>query len=446
MTAPQPDTLETTGVPHNREAEEAVIGAVLIDPDLYPQIDLAPDDFYIHRLRFIWESFGHLRRAKMPVDILTITDDLNRQGQLAEIGGAAFLTSLLNQVPTILNAEGYARIVREESVRRRLLTAASELARLAYDQGKDLETVTGEAEQAVRRATLHAASDEDIQTVSSVAGRLYDLATERARAAAEGRLPKTQLIPTGLTDLDNLLQGGLRAGRLYIPAGRPGQGKTSLMLTIATNVATKQNKRVGIFSLEMDNEELTGRILAQQTGLNANALLEDVLDPADWTPLTEAMGNPGNGLIVLNDTPSLTPVSLRAKAFRMKAVYGLDLLILDYIQLMRAGIRTQNREQEVAYISRELKLLSRELRVPVLAAAQLSREVEKRGDKEPQLSDLRESGALENDADLVAFVYVPDPAEMTTRVKVAKQRNGPVGSADLFFNKNLTRFDNLAKR
>ncbi len=438
------DAFETGYIPHNREAEEAIVGAVLIYPEIFPQIDLAAEDFYIHRLGFVWEAFARLRKDNMPVDILTVSDALQAQGQLQEVGGAAFLTGLLNQVPTTLNAEAYARIVREESVRRRLLSAANELARLAYDAGKDLETVTGEAEQAVRAATMHAALNEDTQTLDTVISHLYERAAERARKVAARQSAPTRLIPTGLGDLDNLLQGGLRPGRLYIPAGRPGQGKTSLMLSIANQAALRHGKRVGIFSLEMDNEELAGRLIAMQTGLNANQIQEDTLSGDAWTPFTEALGNSANGLIILNDTPALTPVSLRSKSFRIKSVYGLDLLILDYIQLMRAGIRTQNREQEVAHISRELKLLSRELRVPVLAAAQLSREVEKRGDREPQLSDLRESGALENDADVVAFVYIPDPDAMTTRVKVAKQRNGPVGMADLFFNRGLTRFESLA--
>ncbi|MEP0806582.1 MAG: replicative DNA helicase [Chloroflexota bacterium] len=434
----------TNNLPHNREAEEAVVGAVLINPDIFTQIDLAPDDFYIHRLRWVWEAFTRLHESKMPLDIVTVADALNALGRLEEAGGAAFLTALLTQVPSSLNAEGYARIVREDSVRRKLLTAANELARLAYDQSKDLETVLSEAEQAVRRASQHAV-ENDAPNLGEVILSLYDRAAERNNRAANGEQPPTRLISSGLADFDRLLKGGFRPGRLYIPAGRPGQGKTSLMLTIANNAALRQQKRVAIFSLEMGNEEVAGRLLAMQTGLDANMLLEDTLPADAWQPFTEALGNPANGLIVLNDTPALTPVSLRSKAHRIKSVYGMDLLILDYIQLMRSGIRTQNREQEVAYISRELKLLARELDVPVLAAAQLNRAVEQRADREPQLSDLRESGSLENDADVVAFVFLPAPDALTTSVKVAKHRNGPVGKIDLFFNRKLTRFENLMK-
>lgn len=433
----------TDNLPHNREAEEAIIGAVLINPEIFPQIDLAPEDFYIQRLRWIWEAFAYLHKSKMPVDVLTVADALNTMGKLEEVGGASFLTALVMQVPSTLNAEGYARIVREESIRRKLLAAANQLARMAYDQSKDIETISTEAEQVVRRVTQHVV-ENDVTRLSEVMLSLYDRAAERNKLVAAGKQAPTRLVSSGLVDLDHLLKGGFRPGRLYIPAGRPGQGKTSLMLTIANNAA-RQKKRVAIFSLEMTNEEVAGRLLAMQTGLDANMILEDTLPDDAWQPFTDALGNPNNGLIVLSDTSALTPVSLRSKAYRIKSVYGMDLLILDYIQLMRSGIRAQNREQEVAYISRELKLLARELDVPVIAAAQLNRAVEQRADREPQLSDLRESGSLENDADVVAFVFLPSPDALTTSVKVAKHRNGPIGKIELFFNRELTRFENLAR-
>jgi replicative DNA helicase len=432
------------GVPHSKEAEEAVVGAALINSEVY--FDLAQflqaDDFYIHRLRFIWEAFARLQANGSPIDILTTSQALASMNRLEEIGGPAYLTALLNQVPTTLHAEAYGRMVEAYSVRRRMLTAANKIASLAYDTDEQIDTVMGEAEKAVfnvsERRMRH-----DVQPIDEVLSEYYDRIDSLARRADE-----IQGVPTGFIDLDKMM-GGLQPSDLLIVAGRPGGGKTAWMLTVAHNAALLHKKRVAIFSLEMSNEQVVQRLLAQQTGIDSQRLRSGKLEDDEWPLFTHAIEVLSDTSIFLDDTPALSPLQLRTKARRLHLEHQVDLIIIDYLQLMVSETRNDNRVQEVSYISRSMKQLARELNVPILAAAQLSRAVEQRADKEPQLSDLRESGSLEQDADIVMFIYRDDKDPTTqniTHLKVAKHRNGPVGMVDLIFRSNLTRFENAATR
>ncbi len=434
-------------VPHSREAEEAVIGAVLINPEAYYDVAqfLQSDDFYIHRHRWIWEVFNHLHERRSPIDFLTVSEELDQMGKLAEAGGPAYLTALINNVPTSLHAEAYGRLVEETAIRRRMLTAANDIAKLAYQEGTAIDAVMDEAEKAIfgvseRRMT------RDLQSIQQVLSDYYDRIDQLA-----SRDDDTYGVPTGFIDLDRLL-GGLQPSDLLIVAGRPGMGKTAFMLSVAKNAAQIHKKHVAIFSLEMSNEQLVQRLIAQETGIDSQRLRTGKLEEHEWPVFTHAIEVLSDTRVFLDDTPGLTPLQLRTKARRLHLEYQIDLIVIDYLQLMSGGIRTDNRVQEVSHISRNLKILARELNVPVLAAAQLSRAVEQRADKEPQLSDLRESGSLEQDADIVMFIHRPEMYEKDAlkqniaQIKVSKHRNGPVGTIELVFRNNLAKFENAATR
>lgn len=432
-------------VPQSREAEEAVIGAVMINPEAYYDVAsfLRADDFYIHRHKWIWETFTRLQERRTPIDFLTVSEELDQLGQLAEVGGPAYLTSLINNVPTSLHAEHYGRIVEATAIRRRMLTAANEIAKLAYQQESSVDTVMDEAEKVVfgvseRRTT------RDLQPIQDVLSEYYDRIDQIISRGDEG-----VGVPTGFTDLDRLL-GGLQPSDLLIIAGRPGTGKTAFMLSAAKNAALTRQKHVAIFSLEMSNEQLVQRLISQQTGIDSQRLRTGKLTDEEWPLFTHAIEVLSDTRIFLDDTPALTPLQLRTKCRRLHAEFHLDLVLVDYIQLMSSGMRSENRVQEVSYISRNMKVLARELEVPVLAAAQLSRAVEQRTDKEPQLSDLRESGSLEQDADIVMFIHRPELYDTDTlmknvaQIKVAKHRNGPTGNVELIFRSNIAKFENAA--
>lgn len=434
-------------VPHSREAEEAVIGAVLINPEAYYDVAqfIKIDDYYFHRNRYIWEAFVRLNERRTPIDFLTVSEELEQMGRLAEIGGAAYLTALINNVPTSLHAEAYGHIVEETAIRRRMIEAANQIAKLAYQEEIGIGAVMDDAEKAIfgvseRRLT------RDLQSIQEVLGDYYDRIGQLA-----GRDEELFGVPTGFIDLDKLL-GGLQPSDLLIVAGRPGQGKTGFLLSIAKNAAQLYKKKVAIFSLEMSNEQLVQRILAQETAIDMQRLRTGKLEDDEWPLFTQAIETLGNTRVFLDDTPGITPMQLRTKCRRLHMEFGLDLIIVDYLQLMSGGGRNENRVQEVSFISRNLKVLARELNVPVFAAAQLSRAVEQRADKRPVLSDLRESGSLEQDADIVMFIYRPDQYEQDTvkqnlaEIIVAKHRNGPVGSVELVFRKNLAKFENAATR
>ncbi len=432
--------------PYSREAEEAILGAVLIDPETYYELAqlIVPDDFYIIRNRWIWEACTRLITKRSPIDLLTIREELENHNQLEEIGGPAYLMSLINQTPSSLHAASYANLVRESAIRRRMLSSANQMAKLAYDQQQSIETVIEEAEKSVFSISEQRLR-HDVQPIKNVLGEVLERIDLLARQGDE-----ILGVPTGLIDVDRLL-GGLQGSDLIIVAGRPGMGKTGFLLSVAKNAALIHKKHVAFFSLEMSNEQLVHRLIAQDTGIDTQRLRTGKLLDEEWGLFMEAFGHLENTMIFLDDTPAITPLSLRTKCRRLDMEHRLDLIIVDYLQLMSGDSRNDNRVQEVSYISRNLKVLARELKVPVLAAAQLSRAVEQRTDKKPVLSDLRESGSLEQDADVVLFIHRPfamekeNPRTGTAELIVAKHRNGPTHSGiELIFRENLTRFDNAA--
>ena len=392
-------------IPHDVEAEEAVLGSLLIDPDALYRVAsfLRPEDFYIQKNGWIYEAILALHERREPVDFVTLRNELEARGILEEVGGAAYLARLIDTVPTAIHVEAYGRIVEEAAIRRRLISAASDIAQLAYQEGQEIGEVLDRAEQSLfaisqRRVT------RDLVPIQEVVRPFYDrieyLYTHQGEPLG---------VPTGFIDLDKLL-GGLQKSDLIIVAARPGVGKTSLCLSIARNAA-RLGKHVAIFSLEMSAEQVVQRLVSAETGIDAQRLRLGQLREEEWPLLVQATGVLSELPIFIDDTPAISALQLRTKARRIHAEYGLDLIVVDYLQLMTSDVRVENRVQEVSYISRMLKSLARELDVPVLAVSQLSRAVEQRTDKRPVLADLRESGCLTGD----------------TLVQLADGRRMPIG-------------------
>lgn len=448
--AAAPATTRDRLVPANPEAEQAVLGSLLIDPDAIIRVAplLQPEDFYQEKNAWIYQAILDLHERREPADVLTVCDELERRKQLAEVGGSAYVLDLVNAVPSPIYVEHYAHIVERTSVLRKLIRAASQIAQLAYDEtAQDVDEVVDRAEQLIFGVAERRVR-RDLLPVRTIMGEVVDRIDYLYRHQGE-----VLGVPTGFKLLDRLL-GGLQKSDLIILAARPGVGKTSLALSIAQNAARKYGQRVAIFSLEMSNEQLVQRMLAAETGIDSQRLrLGDIQGEDEWHKLMEAAGALSETMIFIDDTPALSAIELRTKARRLHAEYGIDLVVVDYLQLMTAGPgRIENRVQEISYISRALKGLARELNVPVLALSQLSRAVESRHDKRPILSDLRESGSIEQDADVVMFIYREEMyVEDTERqniadVIVAKHRNGPTGTVSLYFRKELTQFHDLELR
>jgi replicative DNA helicase len=427
--------------PQNLEAEEAVLGALLIDPDAIIRVAtiLKTGDFYREKNGWIYDAALALHERREPIDFLTMCDELDRREQLDQIGGAGFITSLINAVPTSIHAEYYARIVERTATRRRLIEAAGQIAGLAYQEADDVDEVVDRAEQVLFGVSERRVSRELVpirQVLSDYYDRIEYLTRHRGEMIG---------IPTGFTDMDKLL-GGLQRSDMVILAARPSVGKTSLALSIAHNAAKKHNQRVAFFSLEMSNEQVVQRLISAETGINSQRLRRGEIAQDEWGRFMKATSDLAESLLYIDDTPGISALELRTKARRLHAEVGIDLVVVDYLQLMRGDFRSENRVQEISSISRALKGLARELNVPILALSQLSRGVEARTDKRPILSDLRESGALEQDADVVIFIYRDELYNENTERKnladiiVAKHRNGPTGTVTLFFKKELAQF------
>jgi len=427
-------------VVYSQESEEALIGSILINPEAYYDVAhiLSVDDFYIHRHRWIWEAIIRLHEQHTVVDFLTLTNELEQTGRLAEIGGPAYLTAVVNTVPSSLHAEAYARIIEQHAIRRRMLEAANQIARLAYQGELSTETVLTESEQAVFNVSARL-SLREMRPLAKIVSGVYDRIEEAAKL--DGPIG----LPSGFTDLDRLTNG-LQPSDMIVVAGRPGMGKTSLLLSIARHAAEQHHKRVAVFSLEMSGEQLAYRILAQETGIDGQRLRSGRLKDDEWLLFTQAVEHIAEIAIYVDDTPAITPVQLRSRCRRLYSEHGLDLVIVDYLQLMSGGARFGNRQEEVSYISRQIKTLAKELNIPVIAAAQLSRAVEQRNDKRPILSDLRESGSIEQDSDAVIFLYKPESTTTNlVDVELAKHRNGPTGSFQLVFQSAQTHFQNATR-
>lgn len=428
-------------VPHNIEAEEAVLGSLLIDPEALFRVSpfLKPDDFYIQKNGWIYESILRLHERREPIDFVTLCDELERQDRLEEIGGAAHVTHLINAVPSAIHVEAYGHIVEQDAIRRRLINAASRIAQLAYQEDQDVDQTVDRAEQALfsvseRRIT------RDLAPVQEVIRRYYD----RIEYLYDHQ-DEPLGVPTGFIDLDRLL-GGLQRSDLILIAARPAVGKTSLGISIARHAADL-GQHVAIFSLEMSSEQVVQRMVSAETGIDAQRLRLGDLREREWPLFVQATGRLSDLPLYVDDTPSISVLQMRTKARRLHAEHGIDLIMVDYLQLMTAGdLGSESRVQEVSYISRSLKGLARELDVPLVAISQLSRAVEQRSDKRPILADLRASGSLEQDADVVMFIYRDELYNPDTErpniaeVIVAKHRNGPTGTVQLFFRDRLAQF------
>jgi replicative DNA helicase len=430
--------------PQNIEAEQSVLGSLLIDREAVLKIApfLQPEDFYRELHGQIYAAVLELHERREPADFVTLCDELERRGRLEAVGGASYLSSLINSVPTSIHVEYYAHIVERTATLRRLIEAAGKIAGLAYEEAEDVDVVVDRAEQVLFEVSQRRVS-KGLTSLKHILADYYDRVEYLHQHKGE-----MVGLPTGFIDLDRLL-GGLQRSDLVIVAGRPGTGKSSLGMSIAHQAALKHNAVVAFFSLEMSAEQLVQRLISGETGISSQRLRIGDIRDVEWDKLVKASGTLSETMIFIDDTPSPTPMEIRTKARRLAAEYGLSLVIVDYLQLMVGGTRTENRVQEISYISRALKSLARELGVPVLAMSQLSRAVESRQDKRPILSDLRESGSIEQDADVVLFIFREELYEQNTDRKniadiiVAKHRNGPTGQVSLRFVSEETKFVDL---
>ncbi len=440
------DTMLEKLSPQNLEAEMAVLGSLLMDEDAISVSaeSLTSNSFYKDTHKKIFETIIGLYNANRAVDIITLTDELKRKGLLEEVGGVSFLTSLANSVPTAANISHYVKIVKEKNILRSLINNATKIVSLCYGSQDNIDQVVDTAEQLVfevsdkRHGSGYVPLKEIIKSSIETIDRLY-----QKKEHVTG-------VPTGYIDFD-LKTSGLQASDLIIVAGRPSMGKSAFALGITEYAGIIEKSPTAIFSLEMSKEQLVQRMLCAHAKVDAHKVRTGYLSTSDWPRLTAAAGKLSEAPIFIDDTPAISVMELRAKARRLKAHHDIQLIILDYMQLMRGTGYTENRQQEISEISRSLKALARELHVPVLAISQLSRAVESRTDHRPQLSDLRESGAIEQDADVVVLIlreeyYNPTPDNQgTAEIIIAKQRNGPVGSMKLTFIKEYTRFENIAR-
>lgn len=443
-----PDNLELRKIPpQNLEAERAVLGAILLDNEVvYSIIEvLVPDAFYQKGHRLIFQSMLDLNERGEPVDLVTLTNRLRSEGFLENAGGAEYIPSLVEGVPTSAGAVHYARIVKEKSILRDLISTSTDIVEECYEAPGDVDDLIDEAERRIfqisdkRIGVSFYSMKEIVKSSFKTIENLYE------------RKEHLTGVPTGFKDIDELTSG-FQSSDLIIIAGRPSMGKTALCLNIAQNAAGTYKKSVAIFSLEMAKEQLVTRMLCSEARIDAHRLRRGYLGSTDWPKLTRAAGHLSDSSIFIDDSPAITVMEMRAKARRIKADKGLDLLIIDYMQLMRGRTRSDSREQEISEISRSLKALAKELSVPVVALSQLNRAVENRQDKRPILADLRESGAIEQDADLIIFIYRDElynrnsPDKGVAEIIIGKQRNGPVGTRKLAWLDKYTRFEDLTDR
>ncbi|WP_370842633.1 replicative DNA helicase [Megasphaera sp.] len=430
--------------PQSVEAEQAVLGAMLLSHDavIVAMEKLQSQDFYRDVHRIIFEAMEHLHRENKEIDVITLPDELKRMKKLDDVGGLEYVLNLPNLVGSAANIEYYANIVAEKALARNLISTCTELTTEAYDGQKETEALLDDAE----RRILQLSDTKNRGDFASV-GAVVEVTLDKITKLYENKAGLTGL-PTGFRDLDRMTSG-LQPSDLILVAARPSMGKTAFTLNIAQNVGVRQHKTVAFFSLEMSQEQLVQRLLCQIAHIDSQKLRTGQLNSdEEWTRLTDACDKLYESPIYIDDTPGISVAEMRSKARRLKSEHGLDLIIVDYLQLMQ-GRNAESRQQEISEISRSLKALARELKVPLIALSQLSRSVESRQDKRPMLSDLRESGALEQDADIVSFLYREDyydketENQHITEVILAKHRNGPVGSVKLYFKNEFTLFLNL---
>ena len=439
-------SLEKT-LPNNLEAERSILGAILLDDKAMLTVfeTLRSQDFYLESHRRVFEKMLQLMNNSRPIDIVTLKEELQRANELESVGGAAYLASLTDGLPRAMNIEHYARIIKEKSTLRRLIQVSNETMARSYQDEESAEEVLQHMEKAIfdiAGQQFRTGFSPIPPIVSDVFKQIEELSNRKA--------PVTGL-ESGFVDLDRMT-AGLHPSDLVIVAARPGLGKTSLCLNVAAHAAIRVRKSVGIFSLEMSKEQLVKRLLCAESRIDAHRVNTGYLNKEDWNRLSRASGDLSETRIFIDDTASITIPELRSKSRRLSLEHGLDLIIVDYLQLMSGSTqRYENRTQEISQISRGLKGIAKDLSVPVIAVSQLSRAIESRtGEhRKPQLSDLRESGSIEQDADLVLFIYREDMANPTeennglAELIISKQRNGPTGTVQLAFSKQFTRFDSL---
>lgn len=438
--------------PQNIDAERAVLGSILLENNalIYTLELLDPSKFYLEAHRKIFSAMVELFEKNTPIDLVTLTEKLGVGGQLEAIGGASYLAELLSSVPTAANVRYHARIVREKALLRNLITASTEIIAESYEDAGDVEELLDRAEQAIFEIS------EDRARPGFV--NMIDLMKESIATVEKLYEQKKYVtgLETGFKDFDKLTTG-LHSSELIIIAGRPSMGKTAFALNVACNSSFKSKKPIAIYSLEMSREQLGIRLLCSEARIDSNKLRSGYIAAKEWEPLIRAAGDLSDSTIYIDDSPDLSVLDIRAKSRRLQMEHdGLGLVIIDYLQLIRSRMRFDNRQQEVAEITRSLKGMAKELRVPVIVISQLSREIEKRDRQEPRLSDLRESGAIEQDADLVVFIYKKEDKEETHQedvdkdlaeeviLRIGKQRNGPTGDVKVTFLKKFARFENYS--
>jgi replicative DNA helicase len=437
--------------PHSLEAERALLGAILLEQESLPRVVevLKPADFYKEGHRRIFATMIALFERSEPVDLLTLTEELRRAGALEEVGGPAALAALVEEAATAAHLGSYATIVREKALVRELIRIATEIVQQGFEAKEDVDSLLDQAEQQIFQISERRMQGSAL-AVRSILKETFEY-IERLYERKE----RVTGLPTGFEKLDELTSG-LQASDFIIVAGRPSMGKSAFALNIAKHAGVDLGKRVLILSLEMSREQVVQRLLCAEARVDSHRVRTGYLEPKDWPRLTNAAGRLAEAPIFIDDTAGLTVLEARAKARRMKAEHGLDLVVIDYIQLMRGRGSLENRQQEISEISRALKAMAKELRVPVVALSQLSRAVETRPTREhrPQLSDLRESGALEQDSDLILFLYrperykeqseIPPEQQNLAEVIVGKQRNGPTGTVYLTFKSEYASFEKRA--
>jgi replicative DNA helicase len=434
-------------LPNNAEAERTVLGAVLVDNQAFNSAAevLARDDFYREAHRRIFEAMGALSERSQSIDTVTLADELQRAQSLDAVGGAAYLASLVDGLPRITNVEQWSRIIKEKAVLRNLIHAGNRIVQSAFEGDEDAALILDRAEKSI--------FDIAERRIRQGFVGIREIVKESFRTIDQLSQSKELVtgLPTGFMDLDEKTSG-LQKGDLIIVAARPAMGKTSFCLNIAQNTTKRTGEVVGVFSLEMSTKQLVLRMLCSDARVDAHKLRTGNLNEKDWARLAKAYAELSTARIFIDDSATLTPLEMRAKCRRLKAEHGLGLIIVDYLQLVSGSARAENRQQEISAISRSLKGLAKELDVPVIALSQLSRAPEARTDRRPQLADLRESGAIEQDADIVMFIFREEeykPSEENRGVAeiiIGKQRNGPTGTFRLAFIKEFTRFENLEWR
>jgi replicative DNA helicase len=434
--------------PQNLEAEQSVLGGILIENEAINRVMeiLDPDDFYRDAHRKIFNALINLSERDEPADLITLTNELRKIDQLDSIGGASYLASLIDSVPTAANIEYYAKIVKEKSILRKLIQTSTEIITQSYEDRGDIEVFLDEAERAI--------FDISEKRVRPSFFSIRDVVKESFKTI-ERLFQKKELVtgvPSGFKELDRMT-AGFQPSDLIIIAGRPSMGKTAFCLNVAQYAAVENKIPVAVFSLEMSKEQLVIRMLCSEAHVEGTRLRTGFLNESDWPKLTIAAGNLSEAPIYIDDSAALSVLELRAKARRLKSERGLGMLIIDYLQLMKGRARVESRQQEISEISRSLKALAKELNIPVIAVSQLSRKTEERTGNRPQLSDLRESGAIEQDADLILFIYRDEvynraednPNRGKAEVIIGKQRNGPIGKIEMAFLDKFTTFKELYK-